>query len=80
MAVDRMVPVLEREMKGMEQERADLCATGDLMQSALSRILEWARTPVEDGQHDMPYEVAMACLEGQSAVDLWTEVRRKSHV
>lgn len=74
MAYDQRLADVEREMKGVEQERDDLRAAGDQMQSNLSRILEWARQPW-DTQEKMPYEVAMACVEAQSDIDLWTEIR-----
>jgi hypothetical protein len=72
---DQTTADLLREQKGLEQERDDLRATGDLMQSSLSRVLEWVR---REKRPDMPYEVSMACLEGESAVDLWTEIRRQA--
>lgn len=48
---------------------------GDQMQSSLSRITEWVSQPW-DKQEKVPYEVAMACVEGRSSVDQWTVVRR----
>jgi hypothetical protein len=58
--------------RDLEAERGDLYAIGDRMQSNLSRILEWCRTPDD---HAMPYEVAMACVEARSDIDAWTEIR-----
>jgi hypothetical protein len=75
MAYDQRTADVERENKGLEQLVADLQGAGDQMQSSLSRIIEWASLP-HDKQDAMPYEVAMACIEGRSAVDLWTEIRR----
>jgi hypothetical protein len=45
---------------------------GDLMQSALSRLLEWYFHLNED---PVPYEVRMAALEGKGAVEDWTSAR-----
>lgn len=50
---------------------SDLTRPGDAMQSALSRLSEWVK------KNNAPYEVFMACVEGDSAVNDWTETRRK---
>lgn len=71
---DQRAADLLREQKGHEQARADLRATGDLMQSSFSRVLAW----IDDNAGRIPamgYEVSMAAQEGKSAVDLWTEIR-----
>lgn len=52
---------------------------GDALQSAASRMAEYILS-AEDGDwltHDapVPYEVTMAALEAQSAVEAWTEAR-----
>lgn len=54
----------------------DLRAVGDLMQSAGSRLAEWA----EEWKDDVPmsYETEMALLELRDGIRLWTGVRRKS--
>jgi hypothetical protein len=52
-----------------------LIAAGDEMQSALSRIVEWAAHPLPGARKQ--YEVAMAVLEGESAVQAWTEARKQ---
>jgi len=43
---------------------------GDRMQSSLSRLAEWARS------QKPPYEVSMTILEGENAIDRWTEIRK----
>ena len=48
---------------------------GDQMQSALSRIIEFVDGHMRAG-HDVPYEVRMAVLEGEDAINEWTEARR----
>lgn len=63
------------DAKGAEQYIADLQATGDLMQSSLSRVLAFIDSYCAD-IHSDDYEAFMATLEGASAVDLWTEIRR----
>jgi hypothetical protein len=79
MAYDQTTADLLRERKGMEQEIADLRAAGDQLQSSLSRVLAW----IEDNADRIPalgYETHMSMLEGRSAIDLWTEIRRKATV
>lgn len=53
-------------------ELLELRRIGDKMQSESSRLVEWAYNI------EMPYEVRMAVLELKSAIDEWTERRRKS--
>ncbi len=68
------------ERLGLTPERViqayvgDHRAVGDLMQSSLSRLSEWVKK-----QESVPYEVRMAALEGKSAVEDWTNVRRKDN-
>lgn len=68
----------------MPSNPSDLRATGDAMQSALSRLAEYiyGETNVEGRARTdkPPYEVQMAALEGKSAVDQWTELRRRDAV
>lgn len=49
---------------------AELLRIGDNMQSSLSRLAEFASSVT-----NAPYEVAMAALEADSAVDEWTALR-----
>lgn len=60
----------------------ELRAIGDLLQSEASRLVEWAEKSTQDHPTslEMPYEVRMALLGVQDAVEMWTEVRRKEHV
>jgi hypothetical protein len=52
---------------------------GDLMQSSLSRLVEWMWAEFPDHRWDaLPYEVGMAMLEGESAVEAWTDARRRA--
>lgn len=64
----------------MPSSPSDLRATGDAMQSALSRIATFLRQ--DEARHpldrlDIPYEVRMACIEGLDACDEWTALRRQ---
>lgn len=56
------------------QQLSDLRAAGDLMQSSLSRIIEYVTVQT------LPYEVRMAVHEGASAIEDWTNVRRADAV
>jgi hypothetical protein len=69
-----MLPSPLGSLHADKAEIRQLRAAGDQMQSAMSRVAEWLKT------HDtvMPYEVRMAVLEGESAVNDWTEARRLS--
>lgn len=70
--------LLHAHLTAAEDERDDLRATGDLMQSSLSRLVAW----IEDNADRIPalgYEVEMAKLEGKSAVEQWTTVRRRAN-
>lgn len=53
-----------------------LIKPGDQLQSAASRMAAWILDPYTELGEGVPYEVEMAALEAQSAVDEWTEVRR----
>lgn len=76
MATNHLTPSQE---KSMEDERDNLRATGDLMQSSLSRVLEFVHQEFPSHRWDaLPYEVGMAVLEGESSVNLWTEIRSKA--
>lgn len=57
-------------------ELADLRAIGDTMQSTLSRVI--AGLDKEELAHRLGYEGMMAILEGKSAIENWTETRKKS--
>lgn len=60
-------------------ENPEHIAAGDLMQSSLSRLIEWVSLvddPTAKSPIILPYEVRMAILEGQSAIEAWTEARR----
>lgn len=63
----------------MDDELTTLRAIGDRMQSSLDRIL----ATLETRSHDIPalgYETGMAIVEGQRAIERWTEARRLSRV
>lgn len=49
-----------------------LVGPGDLLQSSASRLAEW----VLSDSAEPPYEVQMAALEAQAAVNEWTEARQ----
>lgn len=58
------------------EELVELRRIGDHMQSSLSRVLEGVR---ETGVNsDFTYEQGIAMLESDSAIQEWTNVRRKS--
>ena len=58
------------------QELTRLRQIGDQMQSSLSRLHEYIDQNVD--YNDLPYEVAGATHEVQSAIQKWTDVRSKS--
>lgn len=51
----------------------DLTAAGDTLQSAASRMAEW----INKQGTEVPYEVLMATFEARTAIDKWTDARRK---
>jgi hypothetical protein len=53
----------------------DHIRAGDLMQSSLSRIVEWVDGDGRVGAY-ASYEVRMALIEGAGAVEEWTQARR----
>lgn len=61
----------------MPSDPSNLRATGDAMQSALSRLAEYV-TAEESGR--VPYEVLMAALEGRDAIAVWTALRRQDAI
>lgn len=62
----------------MPSDPSDLRATGDAMQSALSRVLEhFDKVLAWVDPDSVPYEVRMAVVEGRDAVDAWTALRRQ---
>lgn len=52
---------------------ADAQAAGDALQSAAARLIE--ELPTYYGNYD--YETRMAVLEAESAIQAWTDARRK---
>lgn len=72
-----MTPQPPSRQLSTAEEAGDLRVAGDLMQSSLSRVLAFIRASVEyEGQ--LPYEVKMAMLEGDGAIEDWTSTRRRS--
>jgi hypothetical protein len=59
-----------------EQARHTLTSVGDTMQSEASRLLEWVEAEIAKGTIHLPYEVHMAGLALDSAIDQWTELRK----
>jgi hypothetical protein len=53
---------------------AELVRTGDRMQSEASRLAEWA----DSRRGEMPYEVRMAFIGLKTAIEEWTEIRRRA--
>lgn len=64
----------------LADELSDLRAHGDLMQSEASRLAAWARDAMKKHPTtlEMPYEVRMALLGLDAAIDDWTATRRRS--
>lgn len=52
-----------------------LTQVGDQLQSSASRLAEWISQ-----QESVPYEVAVAVIETQRAVNDWTELRSKQNL
>lgn len=70
-AKDHSIARLDASREGVDE----LLVAGDYMQSSLSRLAEYV------GKLDyakLPYRVAMALQEGHTAVEQWTEARRKA--
>jgi hypothetical protein len=57
----------------LEGHVGDLCAAGDTLQSAASRLSEFVQK-----QQDVPYEVTMAAIEARDAARDWTDARVKT--
>lgn len=66
------------ELSQMREELADLRAIGDTMQSAFSRVAQSVHEIIGNDVGLMGYESYMALLEGESAIEKWTEARKKS--
>lgn len=56
--------------------REKLTEPGDTMQSSGSRVLTWLQSAVGAGSVDPPYEVHMAMIELDDAINEWTEARK----
>lgn len=56
-------------LRARVEELERLIRPGDTLQSAASRLAEWVR------ENDPPYEVRMAAIEAQRAVEEWTDAR-----
>lgn len=61
----------------MPSNPSDLRATGDLMQSALSRLAEFVGQLDRLQVTSTPYEVRMALAEAHDAIEAWTALRRQ---
>lgn len=65
----------------MPSNPSDLRATGDAMQSTLSRVLEhFDKVLAWVDPDSVPYEVRMAVLEGHDAIEEWTALRRQDAI
>lgn len=58
-----------------ETPEGDLIRAGDQLQSEASRMAEWIRGMMNSDDVYVPYEVGMAAISTQGAVDAWTEAR-----
>lgn len=72
---DKMDPLRFRHVT--EHNEPDIVRAGDALQSEASRMAEWILQCVHDPHTagTVPYEVHMAALGAQSAVERWTKAR-----
>ncbi len=71
----------ERHRDKLREEVVALRAAGDALQSAYSRLAEWAEwvKDRDDGiDRPVPYEVLMDACGSERLVEAWTEARRAS--